>query len=221
MNATVPPAGSEPDALFLLAPGCAHCPIVLAALGELLKEGRLGRLEAVNIAAHPEVAQMVGTRSVPWVQIGPYELSGVHSKRELAHWAELAAQGAGLGPYFSELLETGNLKQVLRRIRQQPEVLHDLLTLLEDEDTPLAARVGVGAVLEELQPEGLLKAVIPDLKALTRSPHAHTRADACHYLGLTGDRQLIPVIEPLLKDPDAQVREIAADTLAELRSRRS
>lgn len=219
MKPTASPAGPEPDALFLLAPGCAHCPTVLAALGELLKEGRLGRLEVVNIAAHPEVAQTVGTRSVPWVQIGPYELSGVHTRQELAHWAELAARGAGMGPYFSELLATGHIKPVLRRIRQQPEALHDLLTLLEDEDTPLAARVGVGAILEELQPEGLLKAVIPDLKALTHSPHPHTRADACHYLGLTADPQLIPLIEPLLKDPNAQVREIAADTLADLRRR--
>lgn len=213
------PANAVPDAMLLLAPGCAHCPIVLAALSELLKEGRLGRMEAVNITAHPEVAQTVGTRSVPWVQIGPYELAGVHTKEEFAHWADLAAKGAGLGPYFSDLLKTGNIQKVLRRIREQPEALHDLLTLLEAVDTPLAARIGIGAVLEELQPTGLLKALVPDLKALTRSTHPQTRADACHYLGLLGDPELTPVIEPLLKDSDAEVREIAADTLAELRAK--
>ncbi|MFZ0257771.1 MAG: HEAT repeat domain-containing protein, partial [Gammaproteobacteria bacterium] len=58
---------SRPDALLLIAPGCAHCPVVLQSLAEMLKAGSLGRLEVVNIVAHPEVAKAVGTRSVPWL----------------------------------------------------------------------------------------------------------------------------------------------------------
>ena len=45
----------EPDALLLLSPGCAHCPSVLEGLSQLLKKGELGRLEVVNILAHPVI----------------------------------------------------------------------------------------------------------------------------------------------------------------------
>ena len=59
-----------PDAQILLATGCAHCPAVLEGLSRLLKLGKIGRLEAVNIVEHPQAAQAVGTRSVPWTRIG-------------------------------------------------------------------------------------------------------------------------------------------------------
>ena len=65
-----------PDALLLLAPGCPHCPAVLEGLSGLLKEGVIGRLEAVNAAIHPERAAELGVRTVPWARIGPFELEG-------------------------------------------------------------------------------------------------------------------------------------------------
>jgi HEAT repeat protein len=40
------------------------------------------------------------------------------------------------------------------------------------------------------------------------------RADACHYLGLTGAGAAADYIRPLLDDKDAEVREIAAESLA-------
>ena len=72
-----------PHAELLLAPGCAHCPVVLAALAELIKAGRIGRLEVINIASHPEEAEARGVRGVPWIRIGPFELSGAHTRQEL------------------------------------------------------------------------------------------------------------------------------------------
>jgi hypothetical protein len=199
-----------------MAPGCAHCPVVLEALSRLLKEGALGRLEVVNIAAHPEIAQEIGTRSVPWTRIGPFELTGAHSHQELARWASLAAQGKGTGPYYSQLLDTRRLDKVIELIRARPDTLHELIALLSEEDTPLTVRVGVGAVLETFQDGGLLERIVPDLEALTRSPQPHTRADACYYLGLTGDPRAIPTVRALLEDGRPEVREIARETLETL-----
>ena len=95
-----------PDALLLIATGCAHCPTVLDGLCKLLKQGRLGRLEVINIAARPDYAQSIGVRSVPWTRIGPFELEGAQNPSALAEWAERAATGTGLGPYYSHLLES-------------------------------------------------------------------------------------------------------------------
>jgi HEAT repeat protein len=44
------------------------------------------------------------------------------------------------------------------------------------------------------------------------------RADACHLLGLSGSADAIKYLEARLADPDAEVREIAAESIAELRT---
>ncbi len=202
-----------PDALLLLAPGCAHCPAVLEGLSKLVKQGIIGRLEAVNIVANPELAQQIGSRSVPWTRIGQFELPGLRSQEELLRWAQLASRNTGWGEYYSQLLESGQLAKVIDSIRRTPDSLQDLLHLLFHANTPLAVRIGIGAVLEDLQGEGLLRSIIPKLRELTRSSQAHTRADACHYLGLTEDKKVIATVRTLLTDEDAEVRQIAMETL--------
>jgi hypothetical protein len=204
------------DALLLMAPGCAHCPVVLEGLAQLIKRGDLGRLEVVNIAAHPEAAEAVGSRSVPWCRIGPFELEGLHSAAELAVWAQHAAAGTGMTEYLAALLEGQRLAQVVSRIRANPTLLHDLIVLMADLAAPMTVRIGIGAVFEEMAELGLLSEVVPDLGALTRSEQPQTRADACHYLGLTGDGAARPYVQALLQDPDTEVQQIAAESLAVL-----
>jgi hypothetical protein len=192
---------------------------VLRGLGELLKKGGIGRLEAINIAEHPEAAAEVGTRTVPWCRIGPFELEGLHSERELADWAEHARQGTGMPEYLSDLLESQKLDRVTRLVREQPGRQPDLIALIADLETPMGVRIGVGAVFEELAQHGELSALVPQLGALTRFPEPQIRADACHYLGLTEAPEAIPFVKPLLEDPDAEVREIAAESLPLLTAR--
>ncbi|MDZ7585953.1 MAG: thioredoxin family protein, partial [Thiobacillus sp.] len=89
-----------PDALLLISTHCPHCPAMLAALADLVKQGTIGRLEAVNLEQRPEVGQALGVRSVPWLRIGRIELAGVHGKAELAGWAAKADSEAGLADWF-------------------------------------------------------------------------------------------------------------------------
>lgn len=208
-----------PSALLFVAPGCAHCPVVLEGLGRLLKAGRLARLEAVNVAAEPELAAAHGVRSVPWVRIGPFELIGAFSPAELADWVEHAASGTGWASYFAHLIEGRRLAAVTRQVEDAPRRLSDLLSLLQHDATPLDVRIGVSAVVEELADTPVLAAVVPELEQLTLSASAQTRGDACHFLGLTGDAQVIPAVRRLLDDEQPDVREIAAETLALLGAR--
>ncbi|NCA91253.1 MAG: RsmE family RNA methyltransferase, partial [Gammaproteobacteria bacterium] len=78
---------------------------------------------------------------------------------------------------------------------------------------PLATRIGIGALMEDLAGKSLARAAIPTLETLTLSAQPQTRADACHYLGLTGDPAVIPSVRRLLDDDDDEVSEIAAETL--------
>jgi HEAT repeat protein len=77
-------------------------------------------------------------------------------------------------------------------------------------------RLGIGAVLEELHGSGLAEIIIPDLGELARNGDALTRADACHFLSLIGGRQVVPWLRICLDDEDKEVREIAAEALAEI-----
>ena len=152
-----------PDAELLIASGCTHCPVVLAGLAELVKAGKIGRLEVINIALHPELAEERGVRGVPWIRIGPFELTGAHSQTELAKFVTRAGSDTGMTEYLRESLETGELDSVTRACRRSPQLMPPLLRLAGDLETPFAVRIGVGAVLEDLAPEGLLAGLVEEI----------------------------------------------------------
>jgi hypothetical protein len=201
------------DALVYVGTGCAHCPAVVDGLAHLVKDGRLGRIEVINLSvAQPPPGDKI--RSVPWTRIGPFELIGAVSTAELAEWAERAASGEGWAAYYAYLIEHRRLEEVERLVRERPGTLFDLLALLGDADTPMAVRIGIGALVEDLAAGQVLATAVPVLVQLTLSDLPQARADACHYLGLSMDPAAIPAVQRLLNDEQPDVREIAADTLA-------
>ncbi|MCP4128400.1 MAG: HEAT repeat domain-containing protein [Gammaproteobacteria bacterium] len=208
------PTQQPPHALLVITTDCAHCPPVLDALSRMIKDGIIGHLEVINVALHSEKARALGATSAPWIRIGQFDLTGRYSKQELRNWADLATTNAGLGAYFTHLLENRSLDQIINMVKQHPDRLEDLMQLLEDLETPMAVRIGVGAAIEELQELQLLTPAIPKLIELTMSDQPQIRADACHYLGLTGNTDALPAVQSLLLDKDSEVREIAAETFA-------
>ena len=209
-------ANTPADALLLIAPGCNHCPVVLDGLSQLVKAGKLGRLEVVNILAHPEISQQAGVRSVPWCRIGPFELEGVQSPTELAKWTEHAVAGSGLGEYYAHLLETQRPHKVAEAVTREPSSFDELLGMLEDSETPMTVRIGIGVVLEDLQDNPLLLHALPVLIRLAASAAANVRADAAHYLGLSRAPEAASMLRKLLQDENPDVREIAAESIDQL-----
>jgi hypothetical protein len=207
---------SPPDALLFVAPGCPHCGAVLEGLGALVKEGAVGRLEVVNVAVQPDRAAELGVKTVPWTRIGPFELEGALPPGELRRWAQSSDSIDGMAAYFLLLLKNGRRGKVEEMARREPQRLLALVRLLEDTETTMAVRLGIGAVLEELQGAGLTEVMIPGLGALTWHEDPHTRADACHFLSLIGGAAVVPYLQARLDDEDREVREIAAEVLEEL-----
>jgi hypothetical protein len=215
-SSLVPPSperGKPPGALVYIGSGCPYCPAVVDGLTRLVKDGRLARLEVVNLSLVEPAPEDV-VRSVPWVRIGPFELVGSMPAGELADWAERAETGEGWAAYYAHLLEQRRLGEVERLVHERPATLIDLLDLLGDRGTPMALRIGIGALLEGLAGGPILAGAVPVLVQLTLSDLPQTRADACHYLGLTGNPQAIPAVRRLLEDEQPDVREIAGETLA-------
>jgi len=201
---------------MLLGTHCPHCPSVLGSLSELVKQGVISRLEVVNLEQRPEIGRELGVRSVPWVRIGAFELSGLHSKAELQSWAERAGTEQGVTKYFEQLLGDGEVKQVLGLIANDHSLLHALIGLVSDVDARINARIGAGVIMEEYEGKPELLALIPELGELTRHADARVRSDACHYLSLTHDDSVRQYIEPLLDDDHEEVREVAEESLVEL-----
>jgi thioredoxin-like negative regulator of GroEL len=208
-----PAANTPPDALFLLGTHCPHCPGMLQGLANLVKAGTLGTLKVVNIEQRIDIAQELGVRSVPWVRIGSFELEGLHSEQELREWALKAGTDSGMTDWLNDLLSSGNISKPLELVRSDPETMDALLELFTDLDTQLNTRIGISAIMEDLEGTDTLRAAVDRLGKLTHHEDARIRGDACHYLALAGMPEANDYIRPLLDDPDPGVREVAQESL--------
>jgi HEAT repeat protein len=208
-----------PDALLLLSSQCPHCPVVLAGLTELIKRGEIGRLEVVNLECHPQAAQALGVRGVPWLRLGPFELSGARGGAEIALWAaraQAAASPDGYADAFHDLLKQADLEQVRRLIQADPARLASLLPIVANPEASLNVKLGVGVLFEDYAGHAALRAVVDDLGKLTGDDDARVRADAAHLLSLTQSDAARPWLRAALRDANAEVREIAAESLQSL-----
>lgn len=206
-----------PDALMLLSTHCAHCPSVLSSLAELMKQGVLAKLEVINLEQRPEIARQLGVYSVPWVRIGPFELTGQRSLAEFRQWAQTSATHQGLRDYIETMLAEGEVERVLAMIAKDTGVMARVIELLDFADEKLNVRLGIGVIMEEYEGRSLLQEYIPQLGKLTQHADPRVRGDVCHYLALSHSSDARVFIQPLLHDESADVREVAEESLPSLR----
>lgn len=183
-------------------------------LGVLHKEGLLGGLEFIDLTAHPERADSLGVKSVPWFRIGEFQFEGAMSPGQLRTWAQRAASTTGLQDYFFEMLKSGRRRQVEDMIRDEPQRAMALVELMRDPEASMAVRLGIGAVLEEFQGSAIAAAMTPELETLLQDADPRNRADAAHFLSLIGDAEAHRILRACLDHPDPAVREIAYDALS-------
>lgn len=207
---------NRPNVLLYIADGCAVCPVVHKLLSQLDADGELGQFDVINISLQPEEAQAHGIRSVPWFRIGELEFQGLHSASELRYWVTHALKDDGIRQYIIQELESGHLATVIRLIRQHPQWLQIALTIVADLEAPIQARIGLGAVFEDLQGDPLLKELVPSLAELCHHTDRQVRADACYYLGLSHSEAARKILNQCLHDSDREVREIAGEALTGL-----
>jgi HEAT repeat protein len=119
---------------------------------------------------------------------------------------------------FQIWLLEGQLKSVLAVVERFPKALADLLPIVANPEANLNVRFGASAVLERHAGTSALQALVPALGMLAGHGDARVRADACHLLGLSGSGKAIKYLEARRDDPDVEVREIVAESLAELQT---
>lgn len=128
-----------------------------------------------------------------------------------------AASGPnGMADYFHILLMEGGLKKVIEIIDAHPELLADLLPIVANPEASLNVSLGASAVIERYAGREPLRMLVPKLGRLSEHADARVRADACHYLGLSRSPLARAFLEARLADENAEVREIAEESLGEL-----
>lgn len=202
-----------PRALLFTAPGCPHCPGVKAALEKLMAEGMLSDLEVVSVTDDQARATELGVRSVPWLRLGEFVLTGAQTPQQLREWAERAADSESIDGYLEHLLANGELNEAEALLEKQPQHTGLLLSLLEKPDAPIQVRLGVSAILEGLEGSEALKQLLPKLVSMSEHNDHRLRSDACHFLGLSHSPEAEAVLRRCLEDEHPEVREIAADAL--------
>lgn len=207
----------SPSAILLLGTHCPHCESVLQHASKLVKNGEFSRLIVHNVDQEPEIIEHYKVRSVPWIKIGHYELTGAQTYDALLQRVQWVKEQRKVEGEFDYLLSEAQADKVLTRLHEAPEQMQAIMNLLGDSATVLSTRIGIGVVAEEFAGTDLLKEYIPQLSELSQHKDARIRADACHYLGLTESPLAVAPLENCQNDPDPEVQEVVADSLETLR----
>ena len=121
--------------------------------------------------------------------------------------------------YLVQQLEEGrfdNVKLLFEKLEDYDELLPELAM-----DLNMRVRSGVYRLLLELEEDlaPRLARLAPALARRLDADEPTLRGDLCSALGLVGTPAQIEDLEPLLTDPNAQVRELAAEAIEEIAER--
>ena len=204
------------SALLFMTSECPNCPAVLQALGELVKEGHLGKLTITNLSVNPEAATEFNIRSVPFVRIGLFDLTGLRSKKELYGWVRRAGSITGMANYFAELLTSGQLNEAIAFTEKHPKSIEALFVLASTPETGINTRIGISAIIEAMADKGTLSEHIDGLLTLSKHDDPQVRSEACHFLALSQSAEAKERLETLLSDSEENVRLAAKESLDDM-----
>lgn len=209
---------AKTEALLFIAPGCAHCPTVMAHLATLVKEGEIARLEIINIHQYPELAATHNVRSVPWLKLADYILTGSYSLDEIRQWSRLTHSEEGLQQYIEQQLSGGELNKIITEIKNYPGWLKTIINLLRDDDTSMQVRLGIDSIMENMAGTEALQSQVDALGQLAQTVHPSRLADIIYYLGLSKSHNAITHIEQFLQHENPDVVEACNDAIEEIKS---
>lgn len=126
-------------------------------------------------------------------------------------------EGEAFEQLLFDYLNNGYLESVITFFEHEPQQLLLIPKMLSDER--LRLKVGAFAIIEELKQKNadLLKAIVPSLIELLKSPDKNIRGDAVYALEIIADYSAKPaLIEALNQEKDPQIREFIEDALKKL-----
>lgn len=120
---------------------------------------------------------------------------------------------------IADYMENGFLENIIDMFRHDSNLYEMIGELMKDER--IRVRLGVTALMETLSQEdnGNIKKAIPGLIKNLNEKNSTIRGDAAYLLGIIGGEESIPYLTLLLNDTDSNIKEIAQDSIADIRKR--
>jgi HEAT repeat protein len=117
---------------------------------------------------------------------------------------------------IADYMEKGFLENIIDMFKHDASLYTYLGELMKDER--LIVRIGISALLDTLKtedPENISKA-IPSILPVLKDKNPVLRSDAAYFLGMIGDKNVLPLLKEAEKDEDDSVRIIAKEAIEEI-----
>ena len=118
---------------------------------------------------------------------------------------------------IADYMEKGFLENIIDMFKHDKSLYPLIGELMTDER--MRVRLGITALVETLANEDRdsIPGSIDSIARLLKEPNSTMRGDAAYLLGIIGHADALPHLEDVLADDNAQVREIAAEAIEEIR----
>ena len=118
---------------------------------------------------------------------------------------------------IADYMENGLLDNIVDMFKNDEDLCEYAGDLLTDER--MRVRIGTIALFETLGKEApdRVKRALPSVLSLLKDQNPVIRGDAAYLLGIIGDKSVIPFLEKILDDEDANVRLVVRETIEDIR----
>lgn len=117
---------------------------------------------------------------------------------------------------IADYMEKGFLENIIDMFKHDASLYAYIGELMKDER--LMVRIGISALLDTLKtedPENISKA-IPSILPLLKDKNPVLRSDAVYFLGMIGNKDVIPFLREAIEDEDKNVRVIAKEAIEDI-----
>jgi predicted thioredoxin/glutaredoxin len=199
--------------LFVMQ-GCHVCPQMERTFLALQQKGEISQLRIFDVAEHPELAQRYQVRSVPHYMINGIAFSGLKSQGEILELLQ-SASDKHMQVWISDQLTDGQLDEVENKVLQQAEMRSALLSLLENNDTPLVVRIGITAIIETLAQRGVFNDLQARFIKLVDHQEQRIAIDALYYLHLLSTPASLDKLTQVAESGHGELQDQAKELLME------
>lgn len=208
---------SRAELLILISDSCPRCPLVVEAAGTLACADPSILICVADVMQFQEFTKAYKILSVPAVVLDrKIILIGAVTAGRMTELVQSRGTPKFEMERVASLIETQNIDEAAASLAGDAgrTVVLDLL-----QDVEFSKRLSALVVVEkalEKDPDSV-RAMVLSLLPMLSHGDARIRGDITDLLGRIGDPSVIQQLEPLLRDPDPDVAEAAADAIEELK----
>jgi HEAT repeat protein len=117
---------------------------------------------------------------------------------------------------IADYMEKGFLENIIDMFKHDASLYTYIGEFMKDER--LIVRIGISALLDTLKTEDTenISKAIPSILPLLKDKNPVLRSDAAYFLGMIGDKNVLPSLKEAAKDKDDNVRIIAKEAIEEI-----